>query len=63
MCIRDRIPAATVADAALDALEAGATEALVDEFSRTVKAALHDDQALLYPGVQAQFEARATSRV
>ena len=31
-------------------------------FSRTVKAALHDDQALLYPGVQAQFEARATSR-
>ena len=58
----EKIPAATVADAALDALEAGATEALVDEFSRTVKAALHDDQALLYPGVQAQFEARATSR-
>ena len=58
----DKIPPAVVADAALDALEAGSSEAVVDEFSRTVKAALHDDQALLYPGVQAQFEARATSR-
>jgi NAD(P)-dependent dehydrogenase (short-subunit alcohol dehydrogenase family) len=53
----DKIPAATVADAALDALEAGAAEAVVDELSRTVKAGLHDDQQLLYPGIAAQFEA------
>jgi NAD(P)-dependent dehydrogenase (short-subunit alcohol dehydrogenase family) len=58
----DKIPPAAVADAALDALETGSSEAIVDEFSRTVKAALHDDQALLYPGVEAQFEARARSR-
>jgi NAD(P)-dependent dehydrogenase (short-subunit alcohol dehydrogenase family) len=53
----DKIPPATVADAALDALEAGASEAVVDELSRTVKAGLHDDQQLLYPGIEAQFEA------
>jgi NAD(P)-dependent dehydrogenase (short-subunit alcohol dehydrogenase family) len=58
----EKIAPATVADAALDALEAGAAEAVVDEFSRTVKAALHDDQTLLYPGVEAQFAARATAR-
>src|SRR3954471_24713791 len=39
----DKVPAATVADATLDALEAGAAEAVVDEFSRAVKAGLHDD--------------------
>lgn len=51
----DKIPPAAVADAALDALAAGAAEAVVDAFSRDVKAALHDDQRLLYPGVEAQF--------
>ena len=46
----DKIPPAAVADAALDALEAGASEAVVDEFSRTVKAGLHDDQRVALPG-------------
>lgn len=53
----DKIAPATVAGAALDALEAGASEAVVDELSRAVKAGLHDDQGLLYPGIAAQFEA------
>jgi NAD(P)-dependent dehydrogenase (short-subunit alcohol dehydrogenase family) len=51
----DKIAPAAVADAALDALETGAAEAVVDEFSRNVKAGLHDDQRLLYPAVEAQF--------
>src|SRR4051794_6659492 len=46
----DKIAPTAVADAALDALEAGAAEAVVDELSRAVKAGLHDDQGLLYPG-------------
>jgi NAD(P)-dependent dehydrogenase (short-subunit alcohol dehydrogenase family) len=53
----DKIAPTAVADAALDALEAGAAEAVVDELSRAVKAGLHDDQGLLYPGIEAQFEA------
>jgi len=53
----DKIPPAAVASAAFDALEAGAPEAVVDEFSRTVKAGLHDDQRLLYPSIEAEFEA------
>jgi NAD(P)-dependent dehydrogenase (short-subunit alcohol dehydrogenase family) len=58
----DKVPPTVVANAALDALEAGAAEAVVDEFSRAVKAGLHDDQRLLYPAVEAQFAARATAR-
>jgi NAD(P)-dependent dehydrogenase (short-subunit alcohol dehydrogenase family) len=58
----DKIPPAAVAAAALDALEAGASEAVVDEFSRAVKAGLHDDQHLLYPGIAAQFEAARSAR-
>jgi NAD(P)-dependent dehydrogenase (short-subunit alcohol dehydrogenase family) len=53
----DKVPAATVADSALDALEAGASEAVVDEFSRSIKAGLHNDQELLYPVILAQFDA------
>ena len=30
---------------------------MVDELSRTVKAGLHDDQQLIYPGIEARFEA------
>jgi NAD(P)-dependent dehydrogenase (short-subunit alcohol dehydrogenase family) len=57
----DKIPPATVADSVLDALEAGASEAVVDELSRNIKAGLHDDQRLVYPGIEAQFEvARST---
>jgi NAD(P)-dependent dehydrogenase (short-subunit alcohol dehydrogenase family) len=44
-----------VAAAALDALERGEPEAVVDEFSRIVKASLHDDHGLLYPGIEAEF--------
>ena len=52
-----KVAPADVASAALDALEAGASEALVDDFSRTVKAALHDDLGLIYPGMAAEFRA------
>jgi hypothetical protein len=31
----------------------------VDELSRTVKANLHDDHALIYPGIEAEFAALA----
>jgi short-subunit dehydrogenase len=50
---------ADVARAALDALEAGAPEAIVDEPSRLVKAALSDDQRLLYPRLTEEFAASA----
>ena len=50
-----KVPAAAVAAAGLDAVEAGQAEALVDEYSRTVKAALSDDQRALYPGVEQEF--------
>jgi NAD(P)-dependent dehydrogenase (short-subunit alcohol dehydrogenase family) len=43
-----KVPAGDVAASALDALEVGEPEAVVDERSRAVKAALSDDQALLY---------------
>jgi NAD(P)-dependent dehydrogenase (short-subunit alcohol dehydrogenase family) len=51
----DKIAAPLVAVSALDALEAGAPEALVDEFSRTIKAGLSDDHNLIYPGIREQF--------
>lgn len=44
-----------VATSALDAVEAGAPEALVDPFSRDVKAALPDDHGTLYPLIERQF--------
>lgn len=50
-----KVQPATVAVAALDAVEADQMEAIVDEYSRTVKAALSDDQRALYPGVEEQF--------
>ena len=55
----EKIPPAAVATCALDALEAGRSEAVVDEFSRRVKSALHDDLNLLYPALEAQFAAEA----
>ena len=55
----DKIAPQVVAVAVLDALEAGRSEVAVDEFSRGIKAALHDDLNLIYPGIQAQFEAAA----
>jgi NAD(P)-dependent dehydrogenase (short-subunit alcohol dehydrogenase family) len=56
----EKVSAATVADSALDALEAGDPEAVVDDVSRAVKAGLSDDQRTLYPRVEQEFA--ATSR-
>ncbi|MEU9173025.1 SDR family NAD(P)-dependent oxidoreductase [Streptomyces sp. NPDC048420] len=53
-----KTPPADVARSALDALEAGRPEAIVDELSRNVKSTLHDDQALLYPAIEAQLAAQ-----
>ena len=51
----DKVPPANVAVSALDALEAGEPEAVVDDFSRAVKAGLSDDQRALYPQVEREF--------
>ena len=50
-----KITPATVAVLALDALEAGEPEAFVDDFGRTLKAGLSDDQATLYPQIEREF--------
>jgi NAD(P)-dependent dehydrogenase (short-subunit alcohol dehydrogenase family) len=57
----DKIAPATVATSVIDALEAGESEVLVDDFSRSVKAALHDDLNLIYPGIEEQFNAAAAA--
>lgn len=51
----EKIEASVVAASAPDAPQAGLSEAVVDEMSRAVKAALHDDQRLLHPEVAARF--------
>jgi len=53
----DKIPPAAVAAAALDGVEAGEPEAIVDELSRRVKAGLSDDQRALYPQIERDFAA------
>jgi len=53
----DKIAPTAVAAAALDAVEAGKPEAVVDDFSRQVKAGLSDDQHTLYPQVELDFAA------
>ena len=55
----DKIDPRFVAARVLDALAAGDSEVAVDEYSRSIKAALHDDQNLIYPEVEAAFEASA----
>jgi NAD(P)-dependent dehydrogenase (short-subunit alcohol dehydrogenase family) len=55
----DKVAPSAVAVAALDALAAGAPEAIVDDFSRLVKGVLADDQRALYPLVEERFAARA----
>jgi hypothetical protein len=55
----EKIAPVEVAVAALDGLEAGDPEVLVDEQTREVKAALSDDHRLIYPGVEEQFAAAA----
>lgn len=57
----EKTPPGAVATCALDALKAGQPEAVVDEFSRTVKAALHDDQNLLYPALEEQYAAETAN--
>lgn len=53
----DKIAPAVVAAAALDAVEAGEPEAVVDDVSRLVKAGLSDDQRTLYPQIERDFAA------
>lgn len=53
----DKIAPAAVAAAALDAVEAGEPEAVVDDVSRQVKAGLSDDQRTLYPQIEQDFAA------
>ena len=55
----DKVAPAAVAAAALDALEANEPEAVVDDYSRAVKAGLSDDQRTLYPQVEEQYLALA----
>ena len=49
-----------VAAQALDGIEEGAEEVLTDQRTRSVKAALPDDLALLYPPLQEAWDARAS---
>jgi NAD(P)-dependent dehydrogenase (short-subunit alcohol dehydrogenase family) len=51
----EKLPPAIVAASALDALEAGEPEAVVDEYSHAVKAGLSDDQGALYPQIEREF--------
>jgi NAD(P)-dependent dehydrogenase (short-subunit alcohol dehydrogenase family) len=51
----EKVAPQLVATATLDALESDQPEALVDDFSRFVKSSLHDDQGLIYPGIEAQL--------
>jgi NAD(P)-dependent dehydrogenase (short-subunit alcohol dehydrogenase family) len=51
----EKIPPATVATSALDALEADEPEAIVDDYSRAIKAGLSDDQDALYPQIEQEF--------
>jgi short-subunit dehydrogenase len=50
-----KITPAAVAEATLDALQAGEPEALVDDFGRMFKAGLSDDQATIYPQIEREF--------
>jgi NAD(P)-dependent dehydrogenase (short-subunit alcohol dehydrogenase family) len=51
----EKIPPTTVATSALDALEADEPEAVVDDYSRSIKAGLKDDQDALYPQIEREF--------
>src|SRR5829696_4707854 len=57
-----KVEPAAVAAAALDAVEAGEPEAVVDDFSRQIKAGLSDDQRTLYPQIELDFAAIVASR-
>jgi NAD(P)-dependent dehydrogenase (short-subunit alcohol dehydrogenase family) len=51
----EKIPPATVATSALDALEADEPEAVADDYSRAIKSWLSDDQDALYPQIEREF--------
>ena len=51
----EKIPPATVATSALDALETDQPEAVADDYSRAIKAGLSDDQDALYPQIEREF--------
>jgi hypothetical protein len=51
----EKIPPAIVAASALDALEAGAPQAVVDDYSRAIKAGLSDDQAARDAQIEREF--------
>jgi NAD(P)-dependent dehydrogenase (short-subunit alcohol dehydrogenase family) len=53
-----KISPQSVADQALDGIEAGAEEVVCDDRTRAVKAALPDDLAVIYPPHQAIWDAR-----
>lgn len=51
----EKVPPASVAAFALNAMEAGEPEAVVDDYSHAVKAGLSNDQDALYPQIERQF--------
>ena len=51
----EKRPPAIMAASTLDALEADEPEAVVDDYSRAIKAGLSDDQDALYPEVEREF--------
>lgn len=55
-----KVAPGVVAEAALDAVEAGEPEAIVDDISRWVKANLADDHTLIYPTLAQEFAPHAT---
>jgi NAD(P)-dependent dehydrogenase (short-subunit alcohol dehydrogenase family) len=56
-----KIKSVDVVNAALDGVEREIPEVLVDDVSRRTKAALPDDQKLIYPDVAAQWAARVAA--
>jgi NAD(P)-dependent dehydrogenase (short-subunit alcohol dehydrogenase family) len=57
-----KLSPAEVAKATLDAVADGREEVLVDPITQNIKASLHDDLRLLYPGIQERYDAaRATT--
>jgi NAD(P)-dependent dehydrogenase (short-subunit alcohol dehydrogenase family) len=57
----EKIAPQAVATSALDALEQGHSEAIVDDFSAGIKAGLHNDLNLIYPAIEEQFNAAAVN--
>jgi NAD(P)-dependent dehydrogenase (short-subunit alcohol dehydrogenase family) len=54
-----KLSPAEVAKATIEAMTDGREEVLIDAFTQNVKASLHDDLRLLYPGIQERYDASA----